>query len=197
MIQPIKTLKTELRQEYIGKRRAIGPEQKKELDDRITQLFLSSITYRYSAAVLLYAPLDDEIDVNEIAKQALSAGKIVAFPKCNVKDNTMEYRIVHDLSELVPGALDILEPAADTEIYDYIARAQRDHAVCIVPGVVFDIQGYRIGYGRGFYDRFLNRFEGVKVGLAYSNFILKTIPRGRYDLPCDVIVSEKGVRAIG
>ena len=106
-------------------------------------------------------------------------------------------RIVRDLAQLSPGALGIMEPTEECEVYDYISNAQRDHAVCIVPGVVFDVQGYRIGYGRGFYDRFLNRFEGVKVGLAYSDFILKTIPRGRYDLACDVIVSEKGVRAIG
>ncbi len=197
MIQPIKTVKTELRQEYLEKRRALDPVQKKAQDTKIIQLFLSSITYRYSSAVLLYAPLKDEIDVNAISNAALAAGKTVAYPKCNTKDNTMEYRIVRDLAQLSPGALGIMEPTEECEVYDYISNAQRDHAVCIVPGVVFDVQGYRIGYGRGFYDRFLNRFEGVKVGLAYSDFILKTIPRGRYDLACDVIVSEKGVRAIG
>ena len=79
MIQPIKTVKTELRQEYLEKRRALDPVQKKAQDTKIIQLFLSSITYRYSSAVLLYAPLKDEIDVNAISNAALAAGKA---PSC-------------------------------------------------------------------------------------------------------------------
>ena len=196
MMPPIKTQKTEIRLEYLQKRRAIAPEEKKLRDEKIAKLFLSSITYRYSRAVLLYAALEDEIDISDIAKAALASGKTVAYPKCNSADNTMEYRIIKSLDDLAPGTFDILEPRDECPVYD-AARAQADHAVCIVPGVVFDTQGYRIGYGRGFYDRFLNGFAGVKVGLVYSDFILKTIPRGRFDLACDVMVSEKGVKAIG
>lgn len=186
-----------MRTEYMNLRRAIPAEEKAKLDKRISELFLASITYRYSKAVLLYAPLDDEIDVWGISKAALEAGKLVAFPRCNAEDNTMKYHIVKSLDELERSTFGILEPKAECEIYDYEKNAQNDHAVCIVPGVVFDKAGYRIGYGRGFYDRFLNKFEGVKVGFAYSDFIIKSVPRGRYDLACDVIVSEKGVRAIG
>ena len=85
----------------------------------------------------------------------------------------------------------IYEPREGLE--EYVPSQQ---SICIVPAVVFDKEGYRIGYGKGFYDRFLSNFTGVKVGLVYSNMILPKVPRGRFDKHVDIIISERGVVAV-
>ena len=67
-------------------------------------------------------------------------------------------------------------------------------SICIIPGVVFDEWGYRVGYGKGYYDRFLSAYDGTKFGLSYSECILKEVPRGRFDRHVDILISEKGVK---
>ena len=67
-------------------------------------------------------------------------------------------------------------------------------SICIIPGVVFDNAGYRVGYGKGYYDRFLAAYDGTKFGLAYSECILNEVPRGRFDRHVDILISEKGVK---
>ena len=62
-----------------------------------------------------------------------------------------------------------------------------------VPGIAFDDRGYRIGYGKGFYDRFLSSFDGSSIGVAYEDFILPVVPRGRFDEKVDVLLTENGV----
>jgi len=66
----------------------------------------------------------------------------------------------------------------------------------LVPCLAYDSYGYRIGYGKGYYDRFLSAFEGTKIGLCYSDFKLDKLPRGKYDVKLDVIITEKGVMVI-
>ena len=66
-------------------------------------------------------------------------------------------------------------------------------SVCIVPALVYDKQGFRLGYGKGYYDRFLSGFHGVTAGLIYSDFVVKSLPRGRFDKASDIAITEKGV----
>ena len=79
----------------------------------------------------------------------------------------------------------VYNPASDTR-----------PAVCIIPAIVYDKEGFRIGYGKGFYDRYLPSFSGTKIGLAYNDFIIDKVPRGKYDLSADVLITEKGITAI-
>ena len=85
---------------------------------------------------------------------------------------------------------------SSTVIYEHDNIFALIAATVLVPAVVFDKEGYRIGYGKGFYDRFLSNFTGVKVGLVYSNMILPKVPRGRFDKHVDIIISERGVVAV-
>ena len=102
----------------------------------------------------------------------------------------MVYHYVTDLDQLIPGKYGIMEPKEELPIY---APQLIMHAVCVLPAMVYDKEGYRLGYGKGYYDRFLSSFKGTKAGLIYSDFVIDKIPRGRFDLRSDIIITEKGV----
>lgn len=192
----IRAKKNEIRAQYKAYRAALSREERAARDSSICSRFLSSITYRYAGVLLMYAPLDGEIDVMPIARQALADGKTVAFPRCSKTECTMEYHIVKSIDALTSGSYGILEPSADAPIWHAEDSCAEAHPVCIVPGLVFDRAGYRVGYGKGYYDRYLGTFPGVRVGMVYADCVLAQIPRGRFDLSVDVLVTDKGVRAV-
>lgn len=189
----IKIQKNNIRSVYLEKRKAIPAETRKLFDKKICDRFMALVTYRYADAVLIYSPHGSEINVTQIAEHALANGKIVAYPKCDTARSTMRYHIVKSLGQLRKGAYGIMEPTDDMPVYDVNKVC---NAVCIVPALVYDKSGYRLGYGRGYYDRYLTNFKGAKVGLVYRDFIVPRVPRGRYDLAVDVLVTEKGVNAL-
>ena len=104
----------------------------------------------------------------------------------------MSYRAVSSLDELSPAAYGIPEPPEDAPVYD--PAKDSGSAICFVPGLVYDRMGYRVGYGKGFYDRYLSAFSGCKIGVVYSDYILKSVPRGRFDVKVDILLTEKGVK---
>lgn len=192
----IRARKNEIRARFKAYRNGLTAEERAARDSRICTLFLSSITYRYAKVLLMYAPLDGEIDVMPIAAQALADGKTVAFPRCSKNECTMQYHIVTDADALTAGAYGIMEPPEDAPVWQPAGGGAEEHPVCIVPGLVFDRAGFRVGYGKGYYDRYLGTFPGVRVGMIYADCVLAEIPRGRYDLSVDVLVTDKGVRAV-
>lgn len=185
----IKEAKRIIRDEYRAARRAVPSEKKAEMDARICERFLALAAFRYAGTVLLYAPLENEIDVMPIAQAALDAGKITAFPRCHRETRTVTFHAVSSLSMLAPDNYGIREPSADLPELDTDASG----TVCVVPALVFDGEGYRIGYGGGYYDRFLNTFSGTTIGPIYSDFIIDRVPRGRYDAAVNTLLTEKGV----
>jgi len=194
----IKNLKNKLRAQYIEKRKAIPAGEKAELDSRLCERFMALVTYRYADALLLYAPKAQEIDVMPIAESALEAGRTVAFPRCrDLEDGThhMDFHIVTSLDQLEIGSYGIREPRPELPVYDP-AVCDTTKSVIIVPALSYDRMGYRLGYGGGYYDRFLSHFKGARVGFAYSRFVCQKLPRSRYDLPVDVLVTERRVTAI-
>ncbi len=187
--------KNRIREKFKALRKDMTPELKAEYDRKICQRFMSLASYRFADSLLLYAPLKHEIDVMPIAEDALKKGKTVAFPLCDPDDHTMVYHIVSDLNDLKTGSYGIKEPDPSLPVYDPIAR-KGENAVCFVPALAFDLKGYRIGYGKGFYDRYLSSFAGAKMGVEYSTCVVDTLPRGRFDAAVDFLVTEKGVVTI-
>jgi len=184
----IKELKMHVRNEYKTKRKEIPENVRKELDHEVCRRFLALNSYRYADTVLLYSPLKYEIDTSYILNDALKKGKRVAFPRC-LDGNRMVYHLVTSPDQLVCGMYNIKEPKEDLPIYEN----GKDNSICIMPGIVFDKRGYRLGYGKGYYDRFLSSFKGIKAGFVYSDFIIDQLPNGRYDLKADIIITERGV----
>lgn len=188
----IKKQKDDIREEYKALRREMSPEEKFARDSAICQAVENLVSFRYAEFVLLYAAQPDEIDVSMIAESALKKGKKVLFPRCDKKTHTMRYHEVKSLDELHPDAYGIAEPPEDAPVYD--SKTETGGAVCFVPGLVYDKAGYRLGYGKGFYDRYLSEFSGCTIGVVYSDYILPEVPRGRFDVSVDILLTEKGVR---
>jgi 5-formyltetrahydrofolate cyclo-ligase len=188
----LKFEKTRIRESMLEQRLAIPEELRHEADTAMAGRFVNLATFRFAEVILLYAPIKAEPNVLLCCEAALKAGKRLAFPRCHPDTCTMTYGIVSSLDDLVEGAYGILEPREDAEIY---VPAPYKHDICVVPAVCFDKKGYRIGYGKGYYDRFLSGFGGTSVGFCLSRFLCDSLPRGRYDRAVDLIITEKGVIA--
>ena len=191
----IRKVKDEIRAEYSARRASMDPAEKKRRDDAICRAAISLVSFRYAEYVLLYAATENEINVREIAEVALARGKKIAFPRCDKESHTMQYHIVSSLDELEKDSYGILEPPPENPIYD--PEQDLGSAVCFVPGLVYDKAGYRLGYGKGFYDRYLSHFSGCTLGVVYSDYILPTVPRGRFDVSVNILLTEKGVKMTG
>ena len=177
----IKALKTELREQHMARRAALSSEEKQARDEKICALILSSASFRYAETILAYYPKEGEIDVRPVLWRALELGKKVALPRCE-GEHLMTYRFISGEGDLAPASFGLMEPAADAPAF---AEDPGHSSLCLVPGVVFDVHGYRIGYGGGYYDRFLQDFHGSVAGLIYRDFILPDVPHG-------VVCLEKG-----
>jgi 5-formyltetrahydrofolate cyclo-ligase len=188
----IRDQKNEIRELYRAKRQEMPREEKILRDEAICAAAEGLISFRFAEYVLLYAAMPDEIDVSRIAVTALEKGKKILFPRTDRKAHTMEYHIVESPDQLEPGNWGLLEPPAGLPVYD--AEKSPGGAVCFVPGLVYDRAGYRLGYGKGFYARYLSRFSGCTIGVIYSDFILDEVPRGGYDVSVDILLTEKGMR---
>ena len=139
-------------------------------------------------SVLLFSSTRNEPDLNAVAKAALSLGKTVAYPISHTDTYTLSFHSVNALTELTAGAYGIPEPPATADA-PYISPA----SICIVPALAYDRQGYRLGYGKGYYDRFLDGFCGITVGVAMDGFICDLLPHDSHDIPLDIIITKTGV----
>ena len=194
--------KNEVRSELLEKRRNIPLERRAEYDRKIANIFLNSISYRFCDIVLIYASTEDEISTSVIIEQSLANKKIVACPISNTADNTLSFKIIKSADELKSGSYNILEPPeTNPDFRDFLSSAKKEGkrpplAVCVIPCLSYDPGGYRMGYGKGYYDRFLPDFDGTKIGLCYSEFKSNKLPKGKYDVKLDVIITEKGVTVL-
>ncbi len=184
--------KQELRRVLKQKRNALSLEEKKEKDEAIRQSILSSRAWRRADTVLLYAPLAGEPDLIPLVKEARRAGKQVAFPRCDTETGSMTFHILETGKKLFPGAYGIPEPTAD---YPLLSPSPR--TLCLIPALSLDPHGNRLGWGKGYYDRFLTGFEGVKAGVVHRDMMLSQLPTDDGDVPVDLIFTDRGERSCG
>ncbi len=193
MASSMKALKQKIRAEYKAKRREIPADRKRWNDRKIRERVEALPSYKRAACLLCYVSLPDEVDTFALIENALSQGKMVCVPVSLEETHTVDFYRIRSLEELEPGTYGVLEPAPGKA--EKITKFPRP-AVCIVPGLVFDREGFRLGYGKGYYDRFLQRFRGVKIGVCYRELITELLPHGYYDRPVDWLVSEGGAKKI-
>ncbi len=124
-----------------------------------------------------------EVDTIEAIKALLKQQKQVVVPK--VEDNELRLYRIDSLDDLVPGSFDILEPKSNCQ---FVTLSDID--VFVVPGFAFDRMGYRLGWGKGYYDRLLASVTAPKIGLAYSLQILPRLDHATYDIPMDTVITE-------
>ena len=143
--------------------------------------------YKDADVILVYFPTRSEPDISPLADIARRDGKKIAFPISVTKDCTLDFRFISSPDELEIGAYGIREPRADTE-----RATLSDRTLCIVPALAVDADGYRLGYGKGYYDRFLSTFEGNAVVAIHSSLVCERLPRNDTDIPLKTIITETG-----
>lgn len=183
----IRETKNGLRRQYGAVRGEISPQDRQRYDRKITRTVMALMSYKAAECILCYASMGSEIDTRALMEEALRQEKRLALPVTR-RDKTITFHYVTDLGALAPGRYSIPEPDGAGEMFD-----GRERSVCIVPGIAFDREGYRLGYGGGYYDRFLHGYGGIKIGVCYHALLVRHLPRGQYDISVDMIVTEKGV----
>ena len=186
----IREEKNDIRRRYKSTRSQISPQDKENMDNQILKFFLSTLGYRYSNGILAYMSIENEVDTKKMITAAFNSGKRVALPKCDPSKRTMNFYEIKSFDDLEKGMFNIMEP----NTWKCHLADISNYSICLVPAVVYDIYGCRLGYGHGYYDRFLEHYKGVSMGLIYTQFIIDDLPKGRYDKTVDLLITEKGVR---
>ena len=181
--------KEQIRKRIIQVRNQMVSEDVLQKSSLIAQKVIKTPEYEEADNVLLYADYRHEVMTREIFEDAVLRKKKVFFPKSN-EDGTMEFYQVVSVKQLESGYKGIKEPVVD-EHYLYRFKCSEDTLI-IVPGVAFDAKGYRVGYGKGFYDRFLkDKRQMTVIGLCFSNQVVEEIPHDEHDIKMDKIITEE------
>ena len=184
--------KSSLRSNYLTARKRIDPATKRVLDAQIRHSLEGFDIYRDAPVVLAYVSYNNEVDTLGVIESALADGKRVAVPRVDAREHSMAFYEISDMTDLAAGYKGILEPRES--IVDSLGFMDLVGSVCLVPGLVFDAQGFRIGYGGGYYDRFLPFYPGDKIALARgSQLSSNPLPVENCDVAVDFIVTESGV----
>lgn len=186
----VTTKKQSLREECLAARKALTAHERSELDGCITQKLLTTSEYEKASTVLTYVSVSSEISTRQFIKQALSDGKTVAVPRC-LPQHRLEFVAVTSLEQLMPAPFNLLEPPKELPA---LTEDSIEASICIVPALLVDLKGYRLGYGAGFYDRFLSTYPGKKICLAYhSNLSKVLLPHTEFDVPVDMVITESNI----
>ncbi len=185
----IRKYKQELRISCREKRQSLTAETKRELDRGVAENVRRLKEYRPAKTLLIYMSTPIEVDTVQIIKNAWADGKRVAVPRCIPDSRDMEFHYIDSLDCLSPGTFQVLEPSPDLPVVtDFVG------CLMIVPGMQFDMKGYRIGYGKGYYDRYMVRFTGISAGICYSGELRPFMYHGRYDRCVDIVVTDKRIK---
>ncbi len=180
-------LKKKIRKEILRKRKSLDPRERLELSRLVLERLFSLEEFREAKKVFLYVSKADEVDTVPLIRTCLEEGKEVFAPF--VRGSDMDFARVSSVQELVKGRFGILEPKNKEPVPPETAD------IVVVPGVVFDEKGHRIGRGKGYYDRYLKRVprEVPRVALAFDFQVLPEIPSAPSDEKVDIIVTEKRI----
>jgi len=176
--------KTALRKHLLEQRDSTSFDLMEIHSNKIFSKLIKTKIISEAKSIGCYYSIGSEVKTHEIINHFLSENKNVSLPK--VSQNSMSFRRIEDLSKLEKGEYDISEPKDNTPI-------EQDHDVVLVPCVGLDNDGNRIGYGVGFYDKYLDGKDVIKIALAYSKQIVKKIPVSANDIKMDWIITEKDV----
>ena len=173
--------KKELRAMIRAQKRAMTPEEIDNRSKKLCELFLQSDAYKNAKTIYGYLPYNQEVRTVPMLEQALRDGKKVAVPKCY--GDEMRFIWMEDLSQVEKGYAGIPEPIADGPIAD------DETALVLMPGMAFDREGHRIGYGGGFYDKFLAQEpDHPTLALCYDFQVLPHLETEEFDIPVDCVL---------
>ena len=173
--------KTEIRAQVRAQKRAMTAEEIESRSRKLGELFAASESYRKAKTIYGYLPYNQEVRTTEMLERALRDGKKVAVPK--VYGEEMRFIYLTDLTQVEKGYSNIPEPIADGPVADDTT------ALVLMPGLAFDPQGHRIGYGGGFYDKFLSAEpEHPTLALCYDFQVFPVLETEAFDIPVDAVL---------
>lgn len=165
-------------------------ERKAALDREIQSRLILSPAFRRADTVLTYVAREDEIATSMIIFAALANHKTVAVPRCE-DDGVMRFYRIAQPRDLMEGSYGIREPKPGCEPVDPGANA-----LCVCPCLCCDMNGYRLGFGKGYYDRFLSTFDGASAALCYADALLPELAHEAHDIPVGMIVTDQFIRRL-
>lgn len=178
--------------DILHKRKNLDPTLRLQLSDQIADKVTALPEYKDSDTVLIYADYNGEVATDKLICRALLDSKSVYMPVSN-PDYTLDFYRVYAIDELVSGAYGIREPLR-IEYLKFNKELPHDDCICITPGSVFDVNCNRMGYGKGFYDRFFAQCNiPNRIGIAFELQITDRIDANEYDIPMTAIVTELNI----
>jgi len=178
--------KQALRRELLTLRDVIPPEQKQSWDAAINRIIIADAWFRQAETILAYYPIGSEPDIRPALEEALRQGKALYLPKCIPNAREMAFHQVNSLEGLRPGAYGIPEPKGN-DCKLSIVNCQ----LCLVPGIAFDSEGFRMGYGGGYYDRFLAQHIQLRMlGICYRRLLRVSLPKDATDAAVMRVLTE-------
>lgn len=177
--------KAHLRSVYLNQRAKTSPKRKQEIDEIITNAVLQNKYYQAAECVFIYIATKEEIETKEIITDAWKNGKTVCIPRC-APHGMMTVHQITSFEKLTRSSFGILEPQENA-----LMMEQEKIDLAIVPALACDESGYRLGYGGGYYDRFLSETKAAAICLCAEERLVSRLPKEKHDVPCDVVVTER------
>ena len=175
-------IKSELRKTLLSERKRISSDMCEYFGNEILKRVISLDEVKKSDSILCFVSKELEVPTAEIFQFAFNAGKPIAAPVCIGED--MIFRYIDSFDDLEIGSFSVREPK------EYCCEAAvTDRTVCITPGLCYNMNGFRIGYGKGYYDRFFAKNKCVKIGVCFEEFIGDFAPDIN-DIAADIIVTQ-------
>jgi 5-formyltetrahydrofolate cyclo-ligase len=162
----------------------------KDYSSTITNKLLGTNEYKYCSTVFCYVSFNQEVLTRDIIINSFELGKKVAVPR--IVGNKMIFYYINNFEELKPGTLNILEPITE----NVAMPNENENNLIIVPGLAFDEKFNRIGYGKGYYDKFFLEYRNIpmyKIALAYDMQVLKELPAETHDIKLDQIITQSKI----
>lgn len=174
-------MKRELRKKYLLLRKNISDKEKRDMI--IFDKVINNCRVIKASTILIYVSLDDEVNTKRLIDYFLRNGKRVGV--CKVLGKDMQFYYINSFNDLGVGYKNILEPK------DYCLQINDfNNCISITPGICFNVSGYRIGYGAGYYDRFYEKVNPYKIGLCYKEFLIDEAFNDIYDVAVDEIITD-------
>lgn len=174
--------KKSLRTQISARKKELTPLQMEAASQSLAEQLFAHPLYQAASAVYGYLSFNQEVRTAPILRRAQRDGKRVAVPK--ITNGIMRFYWLDDLDAVAPGFYGICEPGPDAE------EAEADEALVLMPGLAFDRHGYRVGYGGGYYDRYLSRHpEHPTLALCYDFQIVDEVPVDEHDIPVGILLT--------
>ena len=185
----MKALKQSLRREMKQRLLSIPEEEYEEKSRKIREILFKQPEWQNAKTVGITLSNFPEADTRMIIQRGWEEGKRIAVPKCVPETKAMDFYQIQSFHDVEKGFFGLLEPLPEKT--KWVSKEEID--LLIVPGLIFSKKGYRIGFGGGYYDRYLSDFKGLTLALSFHEQIVENIPVEDHDLPVRKIVTDKGV----